>query len=722
MADWKAFEIKIPGKDLLESVRSILETLLIFLEIIKAILQTIQMFLLDFGNPVRALIEALLALILQLFESLKRTGLFGYFDVPNPTQDPNFDRHKGGYQAFTERFKASLFDAKDPFRPQPAPGINKSGFVLIVADAQSVFGMLRLIQILLRFFGKDLISPQYTAPANVKVFPAGQKPGALGGTSVDPILQVASVFGVKIEGLAIEWSLATNQFPPDPGYTDLLPTISSEFIPQKWLIEKTDTIGGPPTKTVEDETRFESRRGKPIKRKRKVRDEHGDFWREFTKYIIIDPSTTTATFLLGQLGKFRYIDKDVEPDTTYYYRIRAFSGPLAVSGTTISLKPPEVVLKSGEQIQKWPSTDSNDPVIVGRPSGIVTGRVPKQLPADFDVIAVLQATFRAAFALGFHLEVDPDATFDEEGANTDPTTVAQVGRGSLTNLAGPLGRIVPDLEFAALGGITQNVGDPGDPQEPDPATGEFPNVVYNYFSVKAQAARLTNAVASALLENSGQLVPLRDLYLSLPKPIEGGKGFLEDGITSIEKLVLNFVTIPEGFPKEYNLKVYQTYTFAYTDVNVRLNVLAAVRFIKSFTLGGVSPDWISISILRDIIPFSGQFIYELLARIEALLEAFKSALDEIKAFIDLIIRKIDVLERFIKFLIEILNYLDSFSAGFYFLSVPDTDGGIPAWIQAVDQAGGTKPPSGPGGYSAGIALAYAGPNIDAFTTAFSLIF
>ena len=109
-------------------------------------------------------------------------------------------------------------------------------------------------------------------------------------------------------------------------------------------------------------------------------------------------------------------------------------------------------------------------------------------------------------------------------------------------------------------------------------------------------------------------------------------------------------------------------------------------------------------------------------RIDALLDAFKSAIDEIKAFIDTVVRKIDILERFIKYLIEILNYLDSFSVGFFFLSVPSTAAGIPGWISAIDNAGGTKPPSGPGGYSAGVSLAYAGTNVDAFATAFSLIF
>lgn len=715
MADWAEFAIKIPGKELLEGVRTILETLLIFLEILKVILETISLFLIDFGNPLRLLIEALLALILQLFESLKRTGLFGYFDIPNPLQDPGFDRFKGGYQAFTERFKASLFDSKDPFRPQPLPGSNKSGFVLIVADAESVFGMLRLINILMRFFGKELLSPQYAAPANLKVFPAGQKPGS---NSVDALLQVASVFGAQLKGLAISWSLATNQFPPDPGFNDLVATVGSEFVPQKWLIERTSREGGPEILTKTSATNFEDKKGKLIKREQRIRDEQGDYFRKFEKYIVLDANTNTASYLLGQLGTFRYIDEDVTKDKTYYYRVRAFSGDLKVSSSgTISLPAPIEDMKTKDLIQKWPGKD----VIMGRPSGIITGRVPN-IPTDFDVLKVLKATFRMAFALGFHLELSPDAKFDDDGNAILGTSSIQIGRGSLANLAGPLGRLSPDTEFAALFGAGFSDAGTQAIVEPDPVTGKYPDVTHNYFSVKAQAARLTTMVAQAMLDNSGMLIPLKDLYQStIPKPVSG-EGYFSSGITTIEKMVLQFVNLPDNFPDAYDVKVYETYGFAYTDPNTRLNLLTAVQFIKSFTLGGTPPNWIQVSLLRDIIPWSGQFIYDLLARIDALLEAFKSALSELKAFIDLLIRKIDVMERFIKFLIEILNYLDNFSVGFYFLALPNTDRGIPGWIDAIDNAGGTRPPSGPGGYTAGIALAYAGPNVDAFATAFGLIF
>src|SRR5271170_2505129 len=97
-ASWIGFTVPLPGKDLLEGVRNVLEVLLIFLEIAKAILETIKAFLLAFGNPLIALLEALIALILELFHALQQTGLYAYYDTPNPFTDPNWKRIAGGFQ------------------------------------------------------------------------------------------------------------------------------------------------------------------------------------------------------------------------------------------------------------------------------------------------------------------------------------------------------------------------------------------------------------------------------------------------------------------------------------------------------------------------------------------------------------------------------------------------------------------------------------------------
>lgn len=114
-------------------------------------------------------------------------------------------------------------------------------------------------------------------------------------------------------------------------------------------------------------------------------------------------------------------------------------------------------------------------------------------------------------------------------------------------------------------------------------------------------------------------------------------------------------------------------------------------------------------------------IYDLLAKVQALLDAFKGVFDEINAFIALLERKIQALERFLEFLINILNLIESLQIGAYMLIAFDLSD-TTSWVSTIDTAGGTPPPRNPGGYSAGIAFAYSGTDVVAFKTAFSLIF
>ena len=737
--EWKALEVKIPGKDLLSGVQSDLDALVNYLELAKALLETVNTFLVDFGNPVRPLVEATLTLVKELFNSLKQTGLYGWFDIPNVLKDPNFDKYKGGYQALTNRFKASLFDGKDLSRPQPTANQTQSGFILIVADAEVIYDFINKVKTLSKFFGKELVSPQYTSPANVKAFLVGKNPKATGGTDFDPILQVGSVFSSTLKGVAVEWSHATNQFQTDPTFQDLLPTVSSEVLPQNWLIERTDVPEGPEYLSKEFETNFEDKNGIRIKRKIRLKDETGDYFRRFQDYFVISPQSETATYLLGQLGTFRFIDLTAVPGRTYHYRVRAFSGSLAINtNNTLNLKAPEFDSIGNQWIQRWPSSDINSPAIIGKPSAITTIKYPKlsDIPVDFDVITVMEYTFRMAFALGFHLELGIASTFDTNGYATNDTPYSEVGVGSLKNLGSPLAQVIPAVTLgfinpkanslsANLGGAEFS-GEDLTKLKPDPTSKEYPDVTHNYLSVKLQAARLAASIGSSLLQNDAMLLPLKTLYSKvLPRKVVQEGNF--KGVVTLKDLVYAFNKFPEGnqyqkFPEIYDANVYITYHAAYTDQNTRLNLLDGVLFLKSFATGGTAPDWVSINILQDIVPWSGAMVYDLLSRLEALADAFKSGVSEIKSFVTSITRTIDSLERFLKFLTEILNFLDSFSAGFYILNVGSTDKGIPGWIEAIDQATGTKPSSGPGGYSAGIALAYAGTDVSTFLKAFSLIF
>ncbi len=190
--------------------------------------------------------------------------------------------------------------------------------------------------------------------------------------------------------------------------------------------------------------------------------------------------------------------------------------------------------------------------------------------------------------------------------------------------------------------------------------------------------------------------------------------------TNLSKLVTNLTFLDSD--GNYDGDTYNAYVAAFSDASCRLNVLYAIQFLKSFTLGGTPPDWIQVTILKDIIPWSGQLIYYILAKIQAMLDSSRGIFAEIAQFIDLIGRKISVLENFIEYLINILDFILSLEAGFYLLFVPETSGDIFTWFQLIDSAGGTVPPSGPGGYSAGVALAYLATDVTAFSTAFGLIF
>lgn len=753
--NWQALQIQIPGSDFLESVRNVLETLLTFLEVLKTVLETVKTFLLDFGNPIKAIVEGLIKLILTLFQALKQTGLYAWFDIPDPLSDPNFNRFHGGYMAFTTRFKASLADSRDANRPQPISGATKSGFVLIVADAQGPVALVKLVKTLLRFFGKEFVSPQYGPPSNFKVLPFAVNPASPQGG--DRILSIVNVFVSQPKALILEWALPQTKRPGDPGNADLIGAASLDFFPPRFLIEKSSQ--NPNVEITDDqltdsnatgrvttivETNFEQRGqpGVPIKRKVRVNDEYGDPFIKFQKYIEIDLSSAPVSFLLGQLGTFRYVDSDVVPGKSYFYRVRAYSGKLAVNpDQTVTFQPvSQDVIDQIPQL-RWPAPDGSDPPIMGRATAVVRAQVPLFPSQKFDVIEGLKRIFQTAFSLNFHLPPPQDFTFDAQGLPVSPTLASSVGLSSLQKLAGPL---VAFQAIPLVGSAAGGVGAPTAAIQPDPVTGQLPAQPWANILVRANAARLATIVAGAMLNNNsaeafrglmqGPLpkgtpnsTTMQDYATLVDQVSRTGSGSTEQPVlgtgsqVTLEKLVYA-MTINDINDNAVIQDTAIFYGDAFTDPVFRLNILAAVNFVKTFTLGGAPPDWIQISILRDIIPWSGQMLYDLIAKIQALLDAFQGVIDEITAFINLIERKIDVLEKFIKYLLSILDFIESLSAGFFLLSVPETSGDAGTWGSLIDSATGNAPPSGPGGYSAGIGLAYVGADVTAFAAAFQLIF
>ena len=706
-------------QDLLAGVRQILETLVIFLEILKTLLETVKILLILFANAIIALINALITLILNFFEALLRTGLYGWFHVPKPTIDPSFRRHSGGSQAFLNRFKASLIDVRDPNRPQPIAGFTQSGFLLFVIDADGIVQMVRLILAILRFFGQDHLQPTFRAPTNFKVLPVGP--------NGDPIISVVTVFQQKPVELVLQWGLPSNQVRGTPGFQDVFTSLENEFVPPNFLIEKSSVNPNVPidasqltnpqaagivTTTIKTNFEQNGQPGKTVTKVVKLQDYFFNPFIKFQKYISIDPSQNLGSFILGQLGTFRYIDTDVQQGKTYWYRVRAYNGDLLINpDNTMSFQAPVVDPITGRTYIVWPSSSPPPGGMVGKPGPIIATRVPNY--PQFDIIANLKALFQVAFSLNFHQPLPVGSTFSSSGAPSGSTSVTAVGLGSLSQLAGALASFQANPILGAAAGLGAV---PSQVFVPDPATNQFPTPPWQVSSVVRNSTRLTIIVSQAILQSNNALAVEQYFLGAFKKQSPSSVG-----ATNLSQLVTMLTPTTSTDPTAMQ-QAQQQYGNAYVDLGVRLNVLSAIQYIKTFTLGGAPPDWIEVSLLRDLIPWAGQLLYELIAKIQALLAAFQGLIQEIINFINAIERKINVLEQFIEYLISILNLLLSFQIGAYILLLPGTGGDITDWFAAIDNAGGTPPSSGPDGFTAGICLGFIAPDIGGIFKALSLIF
>jgi hypothetical protein len=779
MATWEGFQIQIPAQGLLRDLEQILETLLVFMEIVKSILEVVKVFLLLFANPLILLLEALMALIMDLYHMLMQTGVYAYFDLPDLAHDPNFKSFAGGSAAFKARFKGSLLDLKDSHRPQPT-ALLQGGFVLMVIDADGPLILIQIIKAIIAFFRNPskIVEPQYPAPVHLKAVPI-DKAGS-------PILDIENLLSNQSKSLAIEWQLPGIVPSASAGFTGLTAMVIQNFRVPNWLIE----IGtAPPTQPIvitpdpvtqiwSNSAMYDSTTcgrvvqnvptlhtdprnigGKSPTTQVPLLDDHHDPVVKFSFYTIVDGFTA----LLADLGgTVRFVWDNIPLDTVYYIRVRAFFGTLSVnefgSDGFCTLNWPLQLITDGQTKSaftylKWPSASATD-ISIGKPSTMIRAQLAS-VP-DFDVMGDLRALFGAAFALNFHVslpasqpETGPVGTvlvdshgnviyqpqFDSGGNPIPPLTSANIGYGSLQGLSGSVSTIYPVAAQVA----------PYYPTNPVPASFFAADASGHTYQwpwqdpiVQAQANKLAIKFGNILLEQGKTQISAFKQVMRGPLSAGAVPGYssLEQLVLSVTATVAPDVSTPPGTSPSVaaayeaaqaylNTTVPQQTAQAYMDIFscavARRNVLAGINYLKSLGFQGVPNDWLSMSIM-DLIPWSGQILRQLIGVVQGLIDAFKALIQEIIDYINLIERKINALEIFIEYLISILNFLLSLNVGFYLLFEPKISGDVTAWFNAIDSTAGTPPMSGPDGYTAGICLAYLLPDVSAIADAFGLIF
>ena len=778
MATWEGFQITIPAQPLLREIDSILEALLIFLEIVKSILEVVKIFLILFGNPLILLLEALMALILDLFHALQQTGIYAYYDLPDLAHDPNFKAIAGGSQAFKNRFNGSLLDQRDAHRPQPG-GVLQGGFILLVIDADGPLILIQIIKAIINFFKnpKRILEPQYPAPVHLKATALNEAGSA--------ILDIKTMLASQSQDMAIEWQLPGLVPSVSAGFVGLTATVIQNFRVPNWLIE----IGeSPPTQLITItpdpvthtynnsvmldplstgllkqnittlHTQPRNMSGPTLTTVIPVNDDHQDPIVKFSYYAVIDGF---AAFFAALGGTVRYVWENMPLDKTYYVRVRAFFGNLRLGpsagpgGAYKTLNWNNTLTfdgtKNGLTYLPWPSTSST-PISMGKPSAMIKARLSK-IP-DFNVLGDIRALFQTAFSFNFHRPLpaaipargptelqQKDASgnpvyqpqFSSSGAPLPPLTDQNIGNGSLGTLRGAVSTFYP---VPGPGGVTPNHPVPQSFFENQPPSGLPYTWPWQDPIVQAQANKLAIKFSNILLEQGATQIAAFKQVMRGPLSAGAVPGFssleaLVNAVTQVE--VPTTITPPgslasvaaafaaAGLNSTVTNQTANTYVTLFVSAAARKNVLGGINFLLSLGFQGVPPDWISMSIL-DLIPWSGQILYNIISVVQALIDAFKGLMQQLIDFINLIERKITALEIFIEYLISIINFLLSLNIGFYLLFVPAIDGDVSAWMEAVNSTQGTPPMSGPDGYTAGICLAYLLPDVSAISNAFGLIF
>ena len=203
-----------------ESTDAFFETISLIFDIVNSFLDFIASLLIDFTNPLKPILEEIIAIIEAFIQDLRNLGLYYTYDfheLKNPTE-----KLKGGYLAFEQRMVMKILNQSDPTRPDFTDKTKVFAMTFFAgADASHIKRIIAYMKKLLKFLtpGKD---EPASAPINVEAVYYN-----------DFIGEVEIPSSYKPDGIRLKWNL------PPP--TSTMPALPKSFVNPDWFIISVST-------------------------------------------------------------------------------------------------------------------------------------------------------------------------------------------------------------------------------------------------------------------------------------------------------------------------------------------------------------------------------------------------------------------------------------------------------------------------------------------------
>jgi hypothetical protein len=165
--EWGTVSFELPDflEDTRESINSVAEFLLEFLDIALSALQLLKAFAVGSLDPIAALVQAIIDQVSTLLADLQNLGIYITGDwalLESPYQDL-----RGGYSEYERRMIARLTDKTDPTRPDISGNASVLGaFFYLSVDYSGISRLVQFVEQLLDLFNQSF-NPSGTPPVPI---------------------------------------------------------------------------------------------------------------------------------------------------------------------------------------------------------------------------------------------------------------------------------------------------------------------------------------------------------------------------------------------------------------------------------------------------------------------------------------------------------------------------------------------------------------------------